>query len=183
MGRKQKRREIKSNRNKKLEENITSEDMIKASSIVKIVLGVVVVILVFYYGLAIFVTKEVNLSSNNKKSEDTKEDSSNNSVSNAILAKNTFNQMEEVYYVYYYDFNDENDVISNSIGGLTDHTIYRVDTNSGLNSNYVVEDESNRNVTSIDNLKVKNPTIIKVDNDKVVSYYEGIDEISKFLNK
>ena len=162
MGRKQKRREIKSNRNKKLEENITSEDMIKASSIVKIVLGVVVVILVFYYGLAIFVTKEVNLSSNNKKSEDTKEDSSNNSVSNAILAKNTFNQMEEVYYVYYYDFNDENDVISNSIGSLTDHTIYRVDTNSGLNSNYVVVDGSNRNVTSIDNLKVSNPTIIRM---------------------
>lgn len=182
MGRKQKRRDLKNNRNKKIENEMPGEDMIKASSIVKIILGVVVVILVFYYGLAIFVTKEVNLSSNNKKDDATTENSNNN-VSNAILARNTFDQLDEIYYVYYYDFNDENEVIANSIGGLTDYTIYRVDTSSGLNSNFVDDANSNKNVTSIDNLKVKNPTIIKVDNDKVISYYEGVDEISNFLNK
>lgn len=183
MGREQKRKELRNNKKKKIENDVTNEEMMKLSSIIKIIFGVVVVMLVFYYGLAIFVTKEVNLSSNNKKDNSSSETDNTNSVSNAILAKNTFNQLEDIYYVYYYDFNDEEEVIANSIGNLSDHTIYRVDTSSGLNNNFVDNNNGNRNVTSIDNLKVKSPTIIMVDNDKVVSYYEGVDEISSFLNK
>ncbi len=182
MGREQKRKELRKYKNKNIEEEFKQEDMMKISTIIKIVLSVVVIITVFYYGLAIFVTKEVNLSSNNKDNDTSDTDSSNN-VSNAILAKNTFDQVDDVYYVYYYDFNDEEEVISNSISSLTDHTIYRVDTSSGLNSNYVDNDNSNKSATSIDNLKVKNPTLIKIDNDKIVSYYDGVNEISDFLNK
>ena len=182
MGREQKRKELRKYKNKNIEEEFKQEDMMKISTIIKIVLSVVVIITVFYYGLAIFVTKEVNLSSNNKDN-DTSDTDSNNNVSNAILAKNTFDQVDDVYYVYYYDFNDEEEVISNSISSLTDHTIYRVDTSSGLNSNYVDNDNSNKSATSIDNLKVKNPTLIKIDNDKIVSYYDGVNEISDFLNK
>lgn len=182
MGREQKRKELKKYKNKKIEEEIAGQDMMKVSTILKIILGVVVVILIFYYGLAIFVTKEVDLSSKNK-SNDTSESDNSNSVSNAILAKNTFSQVDDVYYVYYYNFNDEEEVISNSIGNLTDYTIYRVDTSSGLNSNYVDSNNSNKNVTDISNLKVKNPTLIKIDNDKVVAYYDGVNEISNFLNK
>ncbi len=182
MGREQKRKNRKQHKN--IEEDFKQEDMMKLSTILKIILGVVIVIIVFYYGLAIFVTKEVDLSSNKKDTDTTNTDNnSNNNVSNAILAKNTFEQLDDVYYVYYYDFNDEEEVISNSISNLTDHTIYRVDTSSGLNSNYVDNNNSNKNVTSIDNLKVKNPTLIKIDNDKVVSYYDGVNEISDFLNK
>ncbi|MEE3343832.1 MAG: hypothetical protein VZS44_07070 [Bacilli bacterium] len=181
MGREQKRKEQKKYKNKKVENEIMPEDMIKMSTILKIIIGVVIVILIFYYGLAIFVTKEVDLSSN-KKDTSTSETNSNN-VSNAILAKNTFNQLDDIYYVYFYNFNKEEEVISNSISNLTDHTIYRVDAASGLNKNYIDNNTSNRNVTSIDNLRVKSPTIIKIDNDKVVSYYEGVEEISKFLNK
>ena len=183
MGREQKRKVQRQYKNKKVEEEITSEDMMKASTILKIILGVVIVILVFYYGLALFVTKELDFSGSKKGNDTTEEENTADSVSNAILAKNTFDQSEDIYYVYYYDFNDENEVIANSINNLLDYTIYRVDTSSGLNSNYVDENTGNKKVSSIDDLKVKNPTIIKVDNDKVVSYYEGVDEISNFLNK
>lgn len=182
MGREQKRKEQRKYKNKKIDNEVLQEEMMKTSTVLKIILGVVVVILIFYYGLAIFVTKEVDLSGS-KDNSSTSDNDSSNSVSNAILAKNTFNQTDEVYYVYYYDFTDEEEVISNSISSLTDHTIYRVDTSSGLNSNYVDDNGGNKNVDSIDNLKVKNPTIIKIDNDKVVSYYEGVDAISNFLNK
>ena len=41
----------------------------------------------------------------------------------------------------------------------------------------------NRKVSNINDLKVKNPTLIKVDNDKVTAYYGGIGEIGDFLNK
>ncbi len=180
MGREQKRKEQKKYRNKKVEDELIQENMMKISTILKIILGVVIIILVFYYGLAFFVTKEVDFSSNGK-SNDTSESNDTNSVSNAILAKNTFDQLDEVYYVYFYNFSDEDEVISNSISSLTDHTIYRVDTSSGLNSNYVDNNTGNKKVTGISDLKVKNPTIIKIDNDKVVSYYEGVDEISDFL--
>ena len=181
MGREQKRKEQRKNKNKKFENETVQEQTMKLSTILKIIIGVIIVILIFYYGLALFVTKEVDLSSNSKKDTTTENTSSN--VSNAILAKNTFNQTDEVYYVYYYNFNDEDKVLANSINSLTDHTIYRVDTNSGLNSNYVDTNNGNKDVSSIDNLKVKNPTLIKIDNDKVVSYYEGVDAISNFLNK
>ena len=181
MGRVQKRKEQRKYKNKKNANDIVSTDTMKASTIIKIILGVVIILLIFYYGLAIFVTKEVDLSSNNNKDNTTEE--KNNNVSNAILAKNTFNQTDDIYYVYYYDFNDEDKVLESSINSLTDHTVYRVDTNSGLNSNYIDTNSGNKNVTSIENLKIKNPTLIKIDNDKVVSYYEGVDAISNFLNK
>ena len=181
MGRVQKRKEQRKYKNNKNANDIASTDTMKASTIIKIVLGVVIILLIFYYGLAIFVTKEVDLSSNNNKDNTTEE--KNNNVSNAILAKNTFNQTDDIYYVYYYDFNDEDKVLESSINSLTDHTVYRVDTNSGLNSNYIDTNSGNKNVTSIENLKIKNPTLIKIDNDKVVSYYEGVDAISNFLNK
>ena len=45
-----------------------------------------------------------------------------------------------------------------------------------LNKNYVTEESGNRSVSSIDDLKVKNPTVIKITDDKVVGYYEGNDE-------
>lgn len=179
MGREQKRKEQKKYRNVNHENEIVDGSMMKISTILKIILGVVLVIIIFYYFLAVFVTKEVDFSSN-KKDNSNSESSDTTSVSNAILAKNTFDQLDDIYYVYYYDFNDEDEVISSSIGSLSDYSIYRVDTNSGLNSNYV-SDSGNKGVTDISNLKVKNPTIIKIDHDKVVSYYEGVDEISNFL--
>ena len=55
--------------------------------------------------------------------------------------------------------------------------------NPFFKSNYVTLDKGNRKVTSIENLKVKNPTLIKIDNDKVVSYNEGKNEIIKALGK
>ena len=48
---------------------------------------------------------------------------------------------------------------------------------SGLNKNYVTEETGNKNATSIDDLKVKSPTVVKISDDKVVGYYEGRDEI------
>ena len=155
---------------------------IKVSTTLKIIVSVVLILLVLYYFLAVFVTKEIDVSGD--KGNSTSESSNSNNVSNKILAVNTFNQTEEIYYVYYYDFNDEDENISSLIGNFNDYTVYKVDTSNSLNKNYVTEDEmGNNKAKSLDELKVINPTIIKVENDTIVDYYEGVNSITDFLNK
>lgn len=171
MGRELRRKEAKKNgdKTKRVEEIDTS---IKGSTLLKLVLACAFFIVLLYFIIAIFITKEIEISwINSNKTEET-----NEVLSNRILAKNTFNQKESTYYVYFYDFTDEDQTVTGATG-LSSDKLYIVDTSSGLNKNYVTEESSNRNVTSIDDLKVKSPTVIKITDDKVVGYYEGSSEI------
>ena len=181
MGREQRRKEAKKVKNNKIARDINNNDMFKVSTILKVVFAVIIILLVLYYILAVFVTKEIDVSGN--KDSSSNEMDSSYSVSNKILATNTFRQVEQIYYVYYYDFDDENEDIASLVSNLDDYKIYRVDTGSSLNSNYVTDSDSNKEVSDISNLKVINPTIIKIDNDRVVEYHEGVDDITSFLNK
>ena len=174
MSREIRRKEAKKNKQiKKVEEIDTS---IKGSTLVKLIVGTLLILLVLYYVVAIFVTKEIEISWIN----DNNTENNTNSVENRILAKNAFNQSEESYYVYFYDFNDSDETIEGVIG-LADSTVYRVDTSSALNKNYVTEENSNRNATTLDELKVKSNTVIKITTDKIVGYYEGSSEIIDFF--
>lgn len=171
MGRELRRKEAKRNNNKgkKIEEIDTS---IKGSTLFKLIAICVFMVVLLYLVVAIFITKEIEVSwFNNNKTEET-----NEVLSNRILAKNTFNQKESTYYVYFYDFTDEDQTVTGTTG-LSADKLYIVDTSSGLNKNYVTEESGNRNVTSIDDLKVKSPTVLKITDDKVVGYYEGSSEI------
>lgn len=176
MGRELRRKEEKKNKknNKQLELNTD----IKLITVLKVVFATILVLLVLYYILAVFVTKEIDVSGNNNS---TSNEDVNSSISNKILASAIFNQTKESYYVYFYDFNDEDSSIASAISN-SDISIYRVDTSSSLNKKYVTDDAGNREVNSIDNLLVKNPTIIKIENDQVTAYYEGSMEILAFLN-
>ena len=90
-----------------------------------------------------------------------------------IFAVESLSQKEEEYYVYFYDFDNEDWRISNFIyGKIGDNKIYEVDLSNGLNKNYV-SNESNRYAKDIDDLKVVGNTLIKVCNGKIVKYYEG----------
>ena len=180
MGREQRRKEQFKNKNKKVEEN-ELDVSIKLSTTIKLASFVVILLLVIYYVLAIFVTKELDVSDDTSTIKPEEEISNTNSVSNKILASNIFNQKEEEYYVYFYDFNDENEVVSGVVSNISDK-VYRVDTSSSLNSNYVTEDGSNKDATNLDELKVVDPTIIKVKGDKIVEYYEGSSNIYDELN-
>lgn len=177
MGRELKRKEAKKNK-KNIKKEVELDTSIKGSTALKIIIFSILILLVLYYIIAVFVTKEIDISgSNNTDQTETTE----NSVSNKILAKNIFNQKEETYYVYFYDFNEEDNSISSAINSKSDIKIYRVDTSSALNQNYITDDAGNRNVTSLTDLKVKNPTIIEITNDTITAYYEGSSEILSFL--
>ena len=49
------------------------------------------------------------------------------------------------------------------------YKVYKVNTKDGFNSNYVSE-ETNKDATSIEELKVKALTLIKVENGSIVEY-------------
>ena len=176
MGRELRRKEAKKNKIVKTEEQLDTS--IHGSTVAKIVIFCIVLLLVLYYVIAVFITKEIDISWSNDNNT-TENDASE--MSDRILAKNIFNQSKDKYYVYFYDFSDTDVSISSAISKNSDLTIYRVDTGSALNQNYVTEESGNRNVTSISDLKVKNPTIIEITNDKVTAYYEGNSEILSFL--
>lgn len=181
MGRELKRKEAKKNKNV-VQNKDFGEYHIQFSTILKVVGVVLLILLVLYYILAVFVTKEIDVSGSDETNSSENSDTAS-SVSNKILASNIFNQKEEVYYVYFYDFTDEDDAISSAISNQSDLKIYRVDTSSSLNSKYVTEDAGNINVQGIDDLKVKNPTFIEITNDTVTKYYEGKKNILEFLGE
>ena len=177
MGRELRRKEEKKNKkNNRVYQNDTSVDSsFSGLTLLKIIVGIAIILFVVYYFVAVFITKEVDVSS--KKDNDT-----TSSVSNKILAQRIFEQSEEEYFVYFYDFNEEDKNISSAISSKSEMNIYRVDTSSSLNRNYVTEENGNRNVTGLGDLKVKNPTLIKISGDKVVLYLEGTEEIVNYLN-
>lgn len=166
--RKQAKREGKSLKNEEVVEEYKTSNIIKLSIIVLLSLGVV------YLLSALFLTKELDWFD---KKEDTQE---TDVVKNSILAKSAFSQSEEEYYVYFYSFKDEDSDIANIVSSkLSDSKVYRVNTASAMNSNYVSE-TSNKNAKTLDDLKVVPNTIVKISNGTIIKYYEK-DEIKNNL--
>lgn len=133
-----------------------------------IILGVLVLFcIILYFLTSVFITKDFNKNNSNEDEEVT-------SISNKILAVDSLKQTEEVYYVYYYDTTDEDSDVSSVVSSLTDK-VYRVDLHDDFNSNYV--GTASGIVDSIDNLKVESPTVIKVESERIVAFYNGSDEI------
>ena len=177
MGRELRRKNNKKNKNLNIKKELPVNDTITGRIALKIFAFSSILLVAIYFTIAIFVTKELKISWLNGESNEVQ----STSIENKILAKNVFNQKESTYYVYFYDFKNEDTNIASAIYGA-DATVYRVDASNGLNSNYVSADGGNRNATTLDDLKVVDPTLIKVDNDKIVAYYEGPSEIMSFLN-
>lgn len=172
MNREQRRKEKK--KNEKMEFNTTNTETNEMYRLLKISIVVIVIFALLFFGVSIFVTKEIDLNKDNQTQE-----SGNTS---SILANSIFKQKEEEYYVYFYDFNNENTNIATTIiNRIPDAKVYYVDTSDILNKNFVVTEESNKKATSLEELKVVKDTIIKINNDKIVGYYEGEEDIATNL--
>lgn len=176
MGREQKRKQAKKEgRNvKEIQKKKQEASELKPKTFL-VILGVVVgVFVILYLITALVITKDFKLF--NKEKEDTEE---NNIVDNKILAVDSLKQIDEEYYVYYYDTTEENEDITNITHTLNE-IVYRVDLHDGFNNNYVGEPSGI--VDSIEDLKVENPTIIKVSSEKIVEFYSGAEEITNAFN-
>ncbi len=163
--RKQAKREGKSLKNEEIKEEYNVKKIVITCVIVLVSIGLV------YLISALFITKELDWFSKEEVKENT------SGVENSILASAIFKQKEDEYYVYFYDFNEDNNMYKNIVSSkLSSKKVYNVDTSSGLNSNYV-SDVSNKKATGLDGLKVVNDTVIKIVGDTIVEYYEK-DEIN-----
>ena len=138
----------------------------------KTFITIIIVLLSFFVILylltGIFITKEIKWFSNNNNEEQIVE------IQNKILATDSLRQTDEEYYVYFYDTTKENTEVANALYSIKEK-IYRVDLNDAFNSNFVGEPSGI--VENINDLKVSNPTIIKVSYEKITELYSGKDEI------
>lgn len=172
MGRELRRKQAKKDGKSLKPEIATETNQIK--KLITIVITLLIIVGLIYLLSALFITKELDWF--NKDTEET-----NTLVNKTILASETFKQSEEEYYVYFYDYKDEDEEVASAVQSITNMTVYKVDTGSALNNNYVSE-QSNKSAKSLEDLKVKSPTVIKVSGDTITEYYED-KEIVNNLNK
>ena len=182
MGRELRRKQAKKE-NKPLKDEIIKKNENPYDDIYKLLktFGIILaLILIIYFLVAIVITKEIDWFSKDETNEETV-----NTVQNSILAKNTFMQVEEEYYVYFYEFGDENGSIATLVNSkLSNYSVYRVNTKDALNSNFVTNELlGNSSAVSIDDLKVINPTLIKISGDTISEYYETKDSIISYLEQ
>ena len=172
MGRELRRKQAKKEGKSLIPESPKEEHQLK--KLISITLLLVFIICVIYLISALFITKELDWFKEKKENTETA------LVSNTILASEIFKQTEEEYYVYFYDYKDEESEISSVVSSkLSSSKIYKVDTGSALNNNYVSE-QSNKAAKNLSELKVKSPTVIKITGETISAYYEG-DEIKNNL--
>lgn len=170
MGREQRRKYAKKY-GKQPEPAVVTDDK-SLKKYIKIIVVVLLIVGLFYLLSATLITKELGSAKKENKTE--------TKVDNTILAKNSLRQTDEIYYVYYYDFNNKLTKIENNISKL-DNKVYRVNTSDAINSNFVSE-ESNPSAKTLEEIKVKTPTLIKVENGTILEYYETEDNILLYLN-
>lgn len=171
MGRELKRKQAK--RDGKNVREVQKKNVDKPLSL-KTFITILVVLLLFFVILYIltglFITKELKWFNNNSN-----DDSEITEIENKILATDSLRQVEEEYYVYFYDATNEDSDVYSAINSLSEK-VYRVDLSSDFNSNFVGEPSGI--VNNINDLRVANPTVIKVSSEQIVAFYSGVDEIN-----
>ncbi len=99
-----------------------------------------------------------------------------------------FNRPEKDYYVFAYAENDPQAIyysaISTKYSNGKDHLkVYHLDLDNALNSSYYVGNDgtSNKSASKVSDVRLKDLTLIRIKNGKIVKYIESIDEIEKEL--
>ena len=163
-------RELRRKQAKKEGKSLEKEEIIEKNPIKKFIIitcSLLLLICIIYLTTSLFITKELNWF--NKNEEETTE---GNNISDAILASAIFKQTEEEYYVYFYDFTEEKNEITEYVNNkLAGQKVYKVNTTSAMNAKYISEN-SNKNAKMLEDLRVKAPTLIKINNHEIVKYYE-----------
>lgn len=160
---------------KKMEKQISS-DSDEVVRMLKIFGGIVLVLVILYFVFA-FATGEIKFGEEKKPEPE---------IQNVeILAGSTFNRPESEYYVLLYDFSSEYNTkcvtLYNLFTSSNSSKLYVVDLSNGFNKNIVVNDKKLVNVQNAENLKVMNPTMLKIENGKTTITKTGIDEVDNFI--
>lgn len=170
MGRELRRKEAKRNgKNVRDIQKLSKEKPMTMKQFITIIVVLLVFFVILYILTGIFITKDI-------KWFDKKDNTTDNAstVSNKILGVDSLRQSEEEYYVYYYDTTNENSKVTNAVNMLG-KMVYKVDLHDAFNANIVGEPSGV--VSDISELKVADPTVIKVANSTITGYYTGVEQI------
>lgn len=143
---------------------------------------IILICVVLLFGLMYFLTTRI-LSKEVTKKRKQSEVTESTIQYEKILAGESFTMEQEEYYVVYYDSTDTNlsSTIATYQADKKDIKLYSVDLNDGMNKKYITD--SDINTSSIENLKVKNPTLIHFKNKEVVDTITDENEIKDYLTK
>ena len=177
MNRKQVLKEMK---NKKKEKKVV-EDENYVNRFITYLAMLLVILIAGYLIVGIFVTKSISFKKDKTEEEETEVIIDNTT----ILAGEIFDQKESEYYVLIYDVDDKSSIITNWFNAYKNKVdaipVYVVDSKLKLNANFIVEKDSNTNPTGYSDLRIKNPTLIKVQDKTVTQYIEGDEEIKNIF--
>ena len=156
---------MKRNKTKYRTTTTTEVDYMK---VIKIGIGVLIVLAIVYLVTAI-ASGEIKL--NNKA----KEKPATEIQYQEIMAGETFNRNSSEYYVLFMNFTDSFSsyylsLISNYAYGNNSLPFYTVDMEKKINTEYIT-----------DELKIENPTILKISNSKTVETITGKENVLNFF--
>lgn len=157
-----------------------SEETRELRKFIIILLSIIAIVIVVY-GISKVLIKD--------KDETTGNDVTAGVVDYDIVSIGTMlNRNIDEYYVMIYDANDSNAVLYSSminkyISKEKAKKIFFCDLGNKLNSEYYAKDkDSNPKAKSINELALKELTLIKVKNGKIVKYIEDVDTMKKELD-
>lgn len=176
-----KKNKMNETKNRKIKLAI-SEVVSENDEVKKLIQIVVLLLIIFFvfYGITVLLTKKGD--NNLKLEENETEIQFKEILVSKILEqkeveyyvligfeKDLYNQLYENYFNYY-----------QSKGNVI--TYYTININNGFNEKYI-GDNSNLNVTNVNELRFKEATLLKIKNKKIVSSFEGREEIINHLDK
>ena len=134
-----------------------------------------------YFLIGVFYTKEIDF----KSDKDTKSKDEVTVDNSTITLGQLFDQSQDEYYVLVYDVNDDKSIIPSWLSIFesknSNATIYKVDSKNKFNSEFLTNENGNKNATTYSDLKVKSPTLIKINNKSISEYIEGEDNIKEYF--
>ena len=150
-------------------------------SVFFVVIGILCFFLAFYL-LTLFITNK-NAPKKEKKEEETETTIS----SDTILLGRSLSMGDGEYLVIYYDSSD--DIVSNVYDSLVstyrirgEHgPLYYVDMSNAFNKSHITDGETNHNPEKEADIMINGPTVIKVNDKRVVEYIEGLDAVKGYL--
>ena len=148
MGRELRRKQAKKEGKSLVKEEIIEKNPLRKFIIITCILLIIMAII--YLATSLFITKELDWFSKKDKTEETKEETVSDSK-----------------------FDEEKTTVTDFINQrLSSEKVYKVNTKSAMNLKYV-SNESNKNAKTLEELKVKAPTVIKIKDGKIEKYYEA----------
>lgn len=164
----------------KLNDKYISEESREVRRFIIILMSIIIFVLVIYGLSRVFIDDKKNTEDNSSVAGEIDYDK--------VSIGTMLNRNIDEYYVIIYDAKDKNAIkysaiINKYMKNSTSKKVFFCDLGNKLNSDYrAKEDEqSNPNAKTISELSLKELTLVKVNNGKIVKYIENLDTIKSEL--